>query len=252
MKKMLLTMLLAASVVPAQADVALEYRDSGKSSHRIVVSGHKVRMDSPGSDGYMIYDAEKKAMYTVTPHRKEYVVMDTAAMEKMSGMMNAAMQQMEAQLAQLPPEQQAQMRQMMGGMMGMKKTQVKVEMHPTGEQGNGKLGRCAWYQMKVDGKPVQTACLADADDIGVPDEDLETIESMFAFMQEMLSKIPMIKAEDMAMGVFDKGKLPIIHRNRVGKNDGELVKVRKGGVDASLFTIPAAYRQRTLDEMSGR
>ncbi len=252
MKKMVLSMLLAASVVPVQADVILEYQGGGQDSHRIVVSGHKVRMDSPGGDGYMIFDAEKKAMFMVTPRRKEYIVMDAQAMEKMSGMMNAAMQQMEAQLAQLPPEQQAQMRQMMSGMMGMKKTQVKVEMQPTGEQGSGKLGRCAWYQMKVNGKPVQTACLADAEAIGVSDEDLQTMEGMFAFMQEMLSKMPMIKAEDMAVSVFDAGKLPIIHRNRMGQNDGELVKVSQDGVDAGLFSIPAGYRQRSLDEMGGR
>lgn len=251
MKKMILSVVLAAGVFQAQADVVLEYQQ-GQSSHRIVVAGEKVRMDSPKGDGYMIYDAAKSAMYMVTPRRKEYMVMDAQAMEKMSGMMNAAMQQMEAQLAQLPPAQREQMRQMMGGMMGMQKKPVQVEMNATGEQGRGKLGRCEWYQMKVNGKPVQTACLADADAVGVPADDLAALQGMFAFLKEMLSKVPMIKAEDMAVGVFDEDKLPIIHRNRMGQNDGELVKVSQGEVDAGLFVIPAGYRQRTMDEMTRR
>ncbi len=251
MNKWLAAALLALTL-QAHADMELRYRDA-EGEHRMLARPGMVRMELPGQSGYLIFLAGKKQLYMVNPDQKEYVLIDQVGVNRLANTLNQAMEQMQAQLAALPPEQRAQMAQLMGGLNPQENAQMRFEMRATGRSGNNPVaGTCQWHRMRFNGQPVGEACLAPVADLGVAEADVQALDDMFAFMEQMLSRLPMIQDDPLSFGAHKAGMLPVMFLGADGGKEGELVSLKRNALEPALFQPPAGYQQRRIDEAMQR
>ena len=75
----------------------------------VSVEGSSIRMDAVGSasedPGSMVFRSDVNEMTAIDHSRKQFVVIDEAALQNIAGQFDDAMQQMQSALAELPPEQ---------------------------------------------------------------------------------------------------------------------------------------------------
>lgn len=197
------------------------------------------------------------SLYFVDDTRKSYVVFDKATMEKLATKMNAAMEQAKEQLAQLPPEQRAQMEQMMAqhmpGMGGDKK--YTVEVLDTGKSDKVDGRACKVWDVKRNGELDEQICVVPYSALPGKENFQQVFASFARSFEEMAKSVPTMAG--VMSNEFDAqakvNGFPVRSRDyENGRlvNEEQLMKVwREEAVPASMFEIPAGYKQKSIDDM---
>jgi len=189
--------------------------------------------------------------YIIDDADKSFIMFDKATMEQLAKKISAAMEQMKAQLAQLPPEQRAQMEQMMPGMGGGDRKWI-VEAVDTGKSDKVDGRACRLWDIKRDGELDDQICVVAYS--ALPGK--ENFQAMFAnfakVFEEMAKSVPML-AGMMTNEFSAQSKVngfPVRTRgydNGALGDDEQIMKVwREEAIPASIFEIPAGYKQKQM------
>jgi hypothetical protein len=191
------------------------------------------------------------AMYIIDDNEKSYIAMDKATMEKVAKQIGDTIAQAKEQIAKLPPEQRAQAEQMMGG-VNMGGGEHKVEVADTGKSDNVEGRKCKVWDVTRNGELDEQICVVPFNALPGK-EDLTTVFANFAkIYEEMAKSIPMLAGamSNEFTARVKAGGFPF--RSRAYENgklidEETLVKVwREEAVPASMFEIPAGYKQKQL------
>ena len=189
--------------------------------------------------------------YIVDDEDKSYIMFDKATMEQLAQKISAAMEKMKEQLAQLPPEQRAQMEQMMPGMAGGDRKWI-VEAVDTGKSDKVDGRSCRLWDIKREGDLDDQICVVPYS--ALPGK--ENFQAMFAnfakVFEEMAKSVPML-AGMMTNEFSAQAKVngfPVRTRgyeNGTLGDDEQVMKVwREEAIPASMFEIPAGYKQKQM------
>jgi hypothetical protein len=193
-------------------------------------------------------------MYIIDDSDRSYIVFDKATMEAVAKKLADAMARMKEQLAKLPPEQRAQMEQAMGGagLPAEGKTRT-VDVKDTGKSDKVDARACKLWDITRDGKLDEQVCVVPYSALPGKENFQALFASFAKVFEEMAKSVPMLTgmmANEFSAQVKMNG-FPFRQRSYddQGKLDDEetLVKEwRDGDLPASMFEIPAGYKQKQM------
>jgi uncharacterized protein DUF4412 len=254
MKRILLTLLGALGAQAASAGVYVELVDhdiaSGKvelSQRMYVQNGQGRFVDSAGRTTLI----KNGTMYVIDDSDKSYIAFDKATMDKLAVKLNEAMSQMQEQLAKLPPEQRAQMEAMLPNMSGGDQ-KWEVEAIDTGKSDKVDGRSCRVWDVKRNGELDDQMCV-------VPYGSLpgkENFQAMFAnfakVFEEMAKSVPML-AGMMTNEFAAQSKVngfPVRTRGyengKLGNTEHNVRVWREEAIPATMFEVPAGYKQKQM------
>jgi YD repeat-containing protein len=254
-------LLAACFALPAFADVtvtAVNDKDGKPHSVTYIASG-KIRTENlQGSEpSYMLWQVGAQQMTVVMPSRKSYMVMDKAQLEAQMKQVNEQMKQMEAQLASLPPEMREMMKKQMPN-MGTGKPLIEMKVTKTGKSGNKGGYACQMVDIAITGVPMagpmgQEHCVVAGDKLGLSSADLNTVKMMAEFAKSLTKELGQVVGG--MPDVFEMGGWPVWTREKQSGESYTLKTIDKGAVSASLFTVPAGFKEEkmpTMGDMGGK
>lgn len=214
--------------------------------------GEQSRMDQNGSrSGSMSVIFKDDAFYVLDHAQKSYILMDEAMLDSMSSQINEAMQEMQAQLAAMPPEQRAMVEQMlndeMPGLAGGQISGPVLEVKPAGT-GRWESYDCRKYDMFEDGEKIQEICAADYKVVDGTGAIRDSYRSMAKALDRLFEALPFggqgiqspLQMESEMNGFPVQA---IEFENGVAVRETTLDSTGKQSIDASMFEVPADYKQ---------
>jgi len=229
----------------------------------------KMGVEGAGSSdpdaGEAIFRGDRREMVVVDHGEKTYMVIDSAAAERMGGQVQEAMQGLEKQLGQLDPKQREMVEQMMkkgiGGMAipGAAEPPPKPtkEYRNTGETATQAGYPCVKYEVLEDGQMIQELWVTDWDNVKGATEGRKVFEDMASFYAEIMAAFK--QSSGMATGFLGGenalesfGKLngfPVVTRDFRGselQSETVLQSVTERDLDPDAFEPPKGYRLRTM------
>lgn len=214
--------------------------------------GKLSRMDQNGArSGSMSVIFKEDAFYVLDHAQKSYILMDEAMLDTMSSQINEAMQEMQAQLAAMPPEQRAMVEQMlkdeMPGFAGGQMTGPVLEIKPTGN-GRWESYDCKKFDMLEDGEKIQEICAADYKVVDGTGAIRDSYRDMAKALDKLFEALPFggqgiqsplqMEAEMNGFPVH-----AIDFENGVAVRETTLDSTSSQDIDASMFEVPADYKQ---------
>jgi hypothetical protein len=222
--------------------------------NKIYFDGGRMRSNDADGEGAIF---KNKTIYALDPEKKTYTMVDKATVDRMGGQLADARKKMEAQMANMPPEQRAMMEQMMkqmgGGAPGGKLP--KRDVKSTGRSESVAGFKCTIWEVTVDGQKDQELCATPASAIPGGTEVLAVMREIGEMMQGLSEGLgPMARrtANEEWKDVAKIGGVPILTRDfEAGKPSSEtrLAVIRKESVPASMFEVPAGYKERKMPKM---
>jgi len=189
--------------------------------------------------------------YIIDEADKSYIMFDKATMEQLAKKLNDAMEQMKKQLAQLPPEQRAQMEQMMPGLAGGERKWT-VDVVDTGKTDKVDGRACRVWDIKREGKLDDQVCVVPYSALPGKENFQAMFQKFANVFEEMAKSVPMMAG--MMSNEFDAqaktNGYPVRTRGYENGQLGDteqLLKVwREEAIPASMFNIPAGYKQKQM------
>jgi hypothetical protein len=223
---------------------------------KIWFDGGRMRTNDGTGTGAIFKDQK---VYALDAERKTYSVVDKATMDRMGGQMAEARKQMEAQMANMPPERRAMMEQMMSQMGGgagaaMKKA-VKRDVTATGRTETVSGFKCAVWEVALDGVKDQEVCATSPGSLPGGPEVLKTMREMGEMLKGLTEGLGSMARRTAADAWSDLAKIngvPILTRDFEGgkaTSETRLTAIRSESVPASMFEVPAGYKERKMPAM---
>jgi hypothetical protein len=252
----------------SHADTTLQYDlGSGKEPNIVMISGGKVRMESPSPQGkaLMIYDDQTKSFTALHSEEKSYVVMDKSTVQEQGKRMQAMRKQMEAQmqerLKQMPEDQRKKMEEQMAR-MGIGSSPKAPPSHPEFSTKNTNRTQsinsfsCVVYESYMGSEKIGEACIASPQSLKLSKDDYQTLQGMFAFQRdvqkEFASAAGASTASQQEMEMFDHvDGLPI--NIKVTNKQGAgmtLASISNQALSPELFQVPPGYHK--IDPMQSQ
>jgi len=190
-------------------------------------------------------------LYIIDETDKSYVLVDKATLEQLAKKLAESMEQMKEQLAKLPPEQRAQMEQMIPGMSGQERKWT-VEAIDTGKSDKVDGRNCRLWDIKREGELDDQWCVVAY--TALPGkEDFSAVFASFAkVFEEMAKTVPMLSG--MMSNEFDAqtkvNGFPVRSRSyengKLGADEHLMREWREEAIPASMFSVPAGYKQKQM------
>ena len=214
--------------------------------------------------GDAIFRGDRREMVIVDHEDRTYMLIDSAAAERMGGQVKGAVQGLQAELDKLDPQQRAMVEQMMkkgiGGMAlpgSEPPAKPTKEYRNTGERADKAGYPCVKYEVVEDGVVVQELWVTEWDNVKGAAEGRAVFEDMASFYAEIMDAF----GESSGMGGSFMGgenalesfaKLdgfPVVTRDfYAGELESETVlqSVTERDLDPDAFEPPKGYRLRTM------
>jgi hypothetical protein len=254
MKRTLIVLLGALGVQVANAGVYVELVDHVISSNKTELAQKFYVQDGNGR----FVDAEGNVtlvksgtLYIIDQNDKSYVVVDKATLEQLAAKMKVAMEEMKEQLSKLPPDQRAQVEQMMPGMSSKERTWT-VEAIDTGKSDKVDGRTCRVWDIKREGVLDDQWCVVPYSALPGKENFAAAFAGFAKVFEEMAKSVPMLSgmmsnefgAQAKVNGfparsrAYENGKLGDME---------QLVSVwREEAIPASMFNVPAGYKQKQM------
>lgn len=268
--KMTFAALLAASGL-ANAGVYVEMADREIANNKTTVvqkmyvqgnAGRFVDIPEPGDGGNATATIIKDGtLYAIDDTDKTYMQLDKASMESLAKKMNEGLAQVKEQLAKMPPEQRAQMEQMLGkqipGFAGGDQKWT-VDAVDTGKSDKVDGRTCRLWDVKRNGELDEQLCVVPFSALPGKENFQQVFGNFAKVFEEMAKAVPMLSglmsnefsAQQKINGFpvrsrdYENGKLSDVER---------IMKVwREENVPASMFAVPAGYKRKSMEEMTGQ
>jgi len=197
----------------------------------------KFRMETQGGVVQIYRD---QAIYMLNTASKSYTKTDKASLEAATQKMNEATKNLEALL---PPEQREKRKQ------SQTKPQVQRTLKPTARTETALGQTCKVWEVHANGAKVQEQCVVEV-------AKLPNGKELVASMQQVGEAFKGTSAAAAMSDVWDDVKTmngyPVITRMYMNGKLFQEVKataMRAADTQESMFTIPAGFKERTMDDM---
>ena len=236
---LMLTLLLLPATA-ALADVTLAYEDAAQQpTYTLSIHGDQLRMETHDDEGSVVlFDAAKREMTVVDAGRREYLVIDEAAIARIQEQMKQALA-MAARFG-LSPEKL--------GLGDMQERAESVEVK-TGRSKTVGGYDCEVFEYTIDGVVDGTACIAEPSELGIGADDWRGMQSMFEMLMSMAADI--VPVELGSMNLAPPEGIAVEARNADGSDAQVLKSVDDAPIDASMFEIPAGYKAIEIPALGG-
>lgn len=220
-----------------------------KLNNKLWAQSGNARIESNG--GVIIF--KSGTVYVVNGEKKKYMVVDKAAMERMSGQMEAARAQAAEAMKNMPPEQRAQMEKAMAaqGMPTGQKLERTLKQTSKTETYNGRP--CTVWEASEGGQKKQELCVVPMSGVQGGQEVVDTFKTIGKMFENMPGSSGAASAD--AFRDLEKlGGVPVITRDfQDGKavREHRIVTSRSETVPASSFEPPAGYTAESLPQFGG-
>ena len=219
----------------ALADTTLTY--TGPSgTHDVAITPEAVRIDDDGQ--WQLYRAGDPAILSVDPAERTYTRLDRGSAARIRSQMDQMRSRMEQRLSRLPEGKRTAARVAMADEIpGMGGT-GRVGLEATGARDTVGGVPCKVYQVIRNGAAADTMCVASAGALGLSGTSYETVQSMFALLQEMLEGTGL---EGIGLPYQSLDGMPIRFIDSVSGEQRVLSRVSHAPVPDSRFDIPRTY-----------
>jgi hypothetical protein len=271
MHKTMTVVALLATGGFAHAGVYVEMVDHEISTNKTTVAqkmyvqgnaGRFIDVPAPGEEGSATATIIKDGtLYAIDDTDKTYMQLDKASMEQLAKKMNEGLERVKEQLAKMPPDQRAQMEQMLGkqipGFAGGDQKWT-VEAVDTGKSDKVDGRTCRLWDVKRNGELDEQLCVVPFSALPGKENFQQVFGNFARVFEEMAKAVPMLSglmsnefsAQQKINGFpvrsrdYENGKLSDLER---------VMKVwREENVPASMFTVPAGYKRKSMEEMAGQ
>ena len=252
----------AGTVITALTATTLTDKGSGKRAYpprdrwetvTIYLDGNKMRIDMSGAG--VIFRADRKVMYMLSPQNKQYSEITEASMRRMRQQLNQAMERMRQQMAAIPPARRKMMEQMMKNQGGAPAKKPKVT-YRAGQRGLrvGKW-RCDVFTGFKQGKKVSENCIARLGQLGLKKRDLSVLDQFTKMMKSMAmgqeddDDDGMSLSPDAIRAIAGFSGFPV--QTLVFEKSGKTVKtvlqrIEQKSIPASVFQVPKGYTKTSM------
>ena len=213
----------------------------------VALEADRVRIEAPNS--VMIFRGDQNTAYLLKPSEKSFIRMTPETMRKVAAAMAAARASLAERLKALPPERRAQVEKMMpGGTAGQPPTFAFRKAGGTATYGKW---QCERLEELMNGKPQARLCVARLSDLGLSEADLSVMRRFEVFMRQAAPQTAGATAaiDPHALEkVVGYAAFPIHSEVADAKAQTTTVSVEKKALPASLFEVPAGYREEAIPE----
>lgn len=252
-------LLLIATSAHAGTVLEMLNRDlasKSESTAKTYAQGGKMRIESGGpQDTFAIFRDE--TIYTVDPKDKTYIAMDRPTMQQLAAQLNPALKMLQEQMANMSPEQRAQAERMLGNKLPGSKPEPVEEIRKSSRTGKVAGYSCTYVEILEDGVLQSEACVAPPRDLPGSKELYDAGLKVAALVKDMMASVdsPWLKQmTNSELENFQKlGGLPLLTRTfDEGKpiHEATLQSLRTEPLAATLFEIPAGYKQQDLPTLT--
>jgi len=225
-------------------------------SQKMYVQAGSGRFVDPGGNTMVI---KGDTMYVIDDADRSYIVLDQATMQSLGKKVSEMMAKAKEQMAKLPPEQRAQMEQMMGGAGALDGSQRTVEVRDTGKSDKVEGRSCKLWDVTRGGTLDEQICVVAFSALPGKENFQQLFANFSKVFEEMSKSVPMLAGvmSNEFSALTKVGGYPVRQRayDERGKleNEESFVKVwREETIPASMFEIPAGYKQKQMQMGPGR
>ena len=258
--------LLFTAAAFAGSIVRMETRDhrvspAAPGTVAVSIEGSSMRMDATGSSvddaGSLVFKSDVNEMTAIDHSRKQFIVIDDAALQSIAGQVGDAMQQMRDALAELPPEQRSMAEKMMQQRMGSMGQAIKPRtIAKTGAVDSVNGYDCEMYDVSEGGRKTRDMCVTSWADIEGGAQFAQSMVKMAGFfenMREMFSRSGMDmmgSRSDVFSHMREIDGFPVRARNYDERgrlvDETTLVSSETESVDPAIFLPPDGYTRQTM------
>jgi hypothetical protein len=242
----------------ARAAVTIVFQRGTSAPGTVYVDGARMRMDAPEkSERFttIIIDATTKRQLMIDDKNKTYTEITDEDRKRMKAQMEAMRAQMQERMKQMPPEQRKKMEDIMGPMGEGEGKQRDWSYERLGQKKTINGFACETYKVVEDGKPIAEVCVTPWSAGLLKKEDFAGISK---YAEEMMADMG-VGHRARASNVFGRlEKAPGFPVSRVPIEEGgargpeeQIKSIKRGGIPASMFTVPAGYTKKDLPAMMG-
>ena len=192
-------LLAAGSLILCQstfADATVVYEQSSgkqKMNTTMKIKNGKIRFTPPAQDkNYSIYDSNNNQLTHIDTAQKQYLTMDEKTIEQQAKQAKLRMEKMrlamQDKMKDMPPEQKKQVEQMMNNHLAqVDNTQEapKFDQKKTSRTETLFGIQCSVYEVYLKGMKHSELCMTNPDQMGISDNDAQTLMQMQKFMKRM-------------------------------------------------------------------
>ncbi|WP_225000235.1 hypothetical protein [Cesiribacter sp. SM1] len=219
--------------------------------NRVYLTADKVLMESDDQNEMTtLYDATKEEMYLINHKKKEYTLMDKAAMAEMNAQMQEAARQMEQTLQQMPESQRKMMEEQMRKIMGSKEP---VTYEKEQAQAPVKNWKSTKYVGKSGDKLRHEVYVVTYKDLGEDKDNFKALVSLYTLLQSQLQEMGRNMPGMMAFSMPEmlpggEEGLPVksIYYDVQGQPDitSTMNTIEKTTLAADKWQVPPKYKQK--------
>lgn len=231
-------------VLPALvlADVEMRFSDGSMA----LVSKNQVLL---GDDhNAALWNGDKNELVIISHDEKTWMRIEPGFADDVASQMKLQMEQM---LADLPPEQRTMAEQQMQEVMpSLDQSPPEISVRRSG--GHAEIAGFACAEAEIaydDGEPEEAVCIATANELGMSSTDFRT-------MNDAMQGIAKLASMDSASGPgadFDQmGGIPIRTLDIESGQGSELLSIANKAINSSRVSVPAGFREVSIEEMMGQ
>ena len=247
-------------------DAIISYSGEGSdqtgSQTAYVQDGRVLIKDAGDANTDIVFEPASATMYVLDHSKKTAMRINEQAIDNFagqaSGMASIIQQQLAAQMQNMSAEEQAQMQELMGGFGLSGMTEQATPSAPTLQQtGNAEYGgiACSVNNVIQDGQIIANVCFSQGNNIGISDEDYQTLVGMQNFTFKMASKAQqfsgMLGGNVPEFGDIETDNLIIQGTNSTGEsNSMNIEQVSNESIPAGTTALPTGYAETQLPSLS--
>lgn len=239
--RVFLFVLCLALPAGAMADTTLVYaKGQGKSESttKMRIRDGAIRSGGDG-DVYMLYKADKDALYVINSKDESYAILDKDQIGKMGQRMDKVRAAMREKLKNMPKEQRERMKKKLSSLL---KGPENVTYSRTG--GTDKVAgySCREGVVKRDGNVAVRLCVVPPEDLKMSSSEYETLSHLFQLVEKMNAAL----RSPAALPSFSSIKGVPVRWMQDGESGSASVlqSVSHEAIPARAFQVPADYKKK--------
>ncbi|MCU7939557.1 MAG: hypothetical protein KZQ64_01570 [gamma proteobacterium symbiont of Bathyaustriella thionipta] len=230
-----------------------------KSANTMQIKNGKIRFTPPDQDdNYSLFDSKTIELTHVDTAKKQYLTMDEKIIEQQANQakqqMDMMRQRMMEKMKDMPPEQKQQVEQMMNNHLSRvetEKTPPKLEQKKTTRTKTVSGIQCTVHESYLKGIKHSELCIATPAQIGLNNDDAQTLMSMQEFMKRMQKMAQSVTGSNAA--ISDIQGIPL-HTTLYGpdgsiKLETRLTSISTDALSNETITIPADFSPMPIPEI---
>lgn len=244
----------------AQADVSLTYQSVVTAEYRstLLVRDDFIRFENPKApEFFMLFNAQRQQMILVDSDKQSYSILDRETLESLSEQIEvtrkAIMAELRASMKVASAEERSQMAEILDQITALSQTGEKavVEYRPLDKERVVNGYSCQLVNALVNDNPQAELCVAKAEDVGVTEAIMATLQSFHNFSDSIHQQLNPGDTTELLFVMNSRHQLPVSVRRIYPPSAAdkyELIQVQTLSIPDSAFAIPEGFEAKDIED----